>query len=100
MFPPVLRVLIRDPGFGSGIRIRDELPGSYFLELRNQFFGLKYKFFDEDPGSGMGKIRIQDGKKSGPGYEINVPDPQHWFSHSQSPLSRERIGEGCVTGRI
>ncbi len=28
---------------GSGwIRIRDEQPGSYFLELRNHFFGFKY----------------------------------------------------------
>jgi hypothetical protein len=59
-----------DPGLGafltpgSGIRdgrksasgsgIRDEQPGSYFLELRNHFFaflGLKYLVFDEDPGS-------------------------------------------------
>ncbi len=79
-----------DPGLGafltpgSGIRdgrksasgsgIRDEQPGSYFLELRNHFFaffGVKIlKFFDEDlgsgdgdssdPGSGMGKSRIRD----------------------------------------
>jgi hypothetical protein len=44
---------------GSGIRdgkkvsiwIRDEQPGSYFLELRNHFFGVKIlKFFDADPG--------------------------------------------------
>jgi hypothetical protein len=34
---------------GSGIRIRDEKPGSYFRELKKQFFGLKYlKFFDVD----------------------------------------------------
>ena len=73
----VLRIRIRDPGSGigclfdpwirdpgSGIRdgrksasgsgIRDEQPGSYFLELRNHFFaflGVKIlKFFDEDPG--------------------------------------------------
>ncbi len=26
----------------SGSGIRDEQPGSYFLELRNHFFGLKY----------------------------------------------------------
>jgi hypothetical protein len=26
--------------FGSGIRIRDEQPGSYFRELRNNFLGL------------------------------------------------------------
>jgi hypothetical protein len=81
----VLRIRIRDPGLGtfltpgSGIRdgrksasgsgIRDEQPGSYFLELRNHFFaffGVKIlKFFDEDPGwgqfgSGMEKSRIRD----------------------------------------
>jgi hypothetical protein len=37
---------IRDPGREKvSIRIRDEQPGSYFLELRNHFFaflGLKY----------------------------------------------------------
>jgi hypothetical protein len=87
-----------DPGLGafltpgSGIRdgrksasgsgIRDEQSGSYFLELRNHFFaflGVKIlKFFDEDPGSGMETVRIQDGKKSNPGSGINIPDPQHW----------------------
>ncbi len=60
-WPAVLRIRNRDPGLGafltpgSGIRdgrksasgsgIRDEQPGSYFLELRNHFFavlGLKY----------------------------------------------------------
>jgi hypothetical protein len=29
-------------GSKSGIRIRDEQPGLYFLELRNHFLGLKY----------------------------------------------------------
>jgi hypothetical protein len=83
----VLGIRIRDPGLGafltpgSGIRdgrksasgsgIRDEQPGSYFLELRNHFFcffGVEIlKFFDEDPGSGMETVRIRDGKKSDPG---------------------------------
>ncbi len=79
----------------SGSGIRDEQPGSYFLELRNHFFaffGVKIlKFFDEDPGSGMEKVRIRDpgwrkfgsgirdGKKSDPGSGINIPDPQHCF---------------------
>ncbi len=77
----VLRIRIRDPvllwpldpgsGIGrksaSGSEIRDEQPGSYFLELRNHFLGLKYlKFFDADPGSGMETVRI-----------INILDPQH-----------------------
>jgi hypothetical protein len=29
-------------GSGSGIRIWDEQPGSFFGELKNQLFGLKY----------------------------------------------------------
>jgi hypothetical protein len=35
------------------MRIRDEQPGSYFQELRNQFFGLKYLHYlmrIRDPG--------------------------------------------------
>ncbi len=41
----------------SGSGIRDEQPGSYFLELRNHFFRVKIlKFFDADPGSGMEKV--------------------------------------------
>jgi hypothetical protein len=37
------------------------------------FFEVKIlKFFDADPGSGMGKIRIWD-----PESGINTPDPQH-----------------------
>jgi hypothetical protein len=44
-----------------GSEIRDEQPGSYFVELRNHFFGVKtLKFFDADPGSGMEKSRIRD----------------------------------------
>ncbi len=84
---PVFRIRIRDPGLGafltpgSGIRdgrksasgsgIRDEQPGSYFLELRNHFFafiGLKYLnslMRIRDPGwrqfgAGMEKSRIRD----------------------------------------
>ena len=55
----------------SGSGIRDEQPGSYFLVLRNHFFGFFgvkiLKFFDEDPGwrqlgsgSGMENSRIRD----------------------------------------
>jgi hypothetical protein len=50
-------------GSGSGIRIRDDQHGSYFRELRNQFFGLKYLNYlmwirdpgrkNSDRGSGM-----------------------------------------------
>jgi hypothetical protein len=64
----------------SGSGILDEQPGSYFLVLRNHFFGVKIlKFFDEDPGSGMETVRIRDGKKSDPGSGINIPDPQHSY---------------------
>ncbi len=55
---------------GPGIQIRDEQPGSYFLELRNHFLGLKYLnslMRIRDPGwkklgsgIGDGKIRILD----------------------------------------
>jgi hypothetical protein len=52
------------PDLGSGIR--DELPGSYFLELRNHFFGcfgvkiLKFLMRIWDLGSGMETVRIRD----------------------------------------
>jgi hypothetical protein len=77
---PVLSVADSDPGSGAfltpgfgirdglkvSIRIRDEESGSYFLELRNHFLGVKIlKFFDSDgdssdPGSGMEKSWIRD----------------------------------------
>jgi hypothetical protein len=52
----------------SGIRIRNEQPDSYFRELGNHFFGLKYLNYlmrirdgkNSDQGSGMEKIRIRD----------------------------------------
>jgi hypothetical protein len=44
----------------SGSGIQDEQSGSYFLELRNQFFGVKIlKFFDAYPGSGMETVRFR-----------------------------------------
>jgi hypothetical protein len=57
--------LIRAPGREKiSIRIRDEQPGSYFLELRTPFlvfFGVKILgFYAEDPGSGMKTLRIRD----------------------------------------
>jgi hypothetical protein len=50
------------------LRIRDEQPGSYFLDLKNQYFGVKIlkslmRIRDgnnSDPGSGMEKSRIRD----------------------------------------
>ncbi len=74
---------IWDPGWeklksASGSGIRDEQPGSYFLELRNHFFaffGVKIlKFFDEDPGSGMETVRTDPGwKKVGSGIRDKHP---------------------------
>jgi hypothetical protein len=56
-------------GKKNRIRIRDEQFGPYFhifRELRNQFFGLKYKNY---------LMMIRDGKTFGSG--INISDPQH-----------------------
>ncbi len=68
---------------GSGPGIRDEQPGSYFLELRNHFFGLTYlnsMMLIRDPGwkqfgSGMETIRIRDPgwKKVGSGIGDKYP---------------------------
>jgi hypothetical protein len=68
----------RNSASGSGIR--DEQPGSYFLELRNHFLGLKYinvLMRIRDPGWRQFGSGIRDGKKSDPGSGINIPDPQH-----------------------
>jgi hypothetical protein len=64
---------------GSGSGIRNEQPGSHFLELRNHFFSVKIlKFFDADPGwKKFGSVL--NGKKSvsGSGIRKNIPDPQN-----------------------
>jgi hypothetical protein len=59
------------------ILIRDEQPGSYFRELRNNFLVKKLKFFDADPGSGIEKIQIRESgwKNEDPGSGINIRDP-------------------------
>jgi hypothetical protein len=49
----------QDPGWVK-IWIRDEQPGSYFRELRNNFWVKILKFLDADPGYGMEKIKIRD----------------------------------------
>ncbi len=59
----------------SGSGIQDEQPGSYFLELRNHFFGLKYL---------NSLMRIRNGDSLDPGWKkvgsgINISDPQHWI---------------------
>jgi hypothetical protein len=65
-----------DPGWVKNqdpIRIRHEHPGSYFRELRNNFW---VTIFDADQGSGMKKIVSGMEKNSDPGYGINIPGPQ------------------------
>jgi hypothetical protein len=53
---------------GSGIRIRNEKPGSYFRELKKIFFGVRMLnslMRIRDPGwkkIGIEKVRIRDGK--------------------------------------
>jgi hypothetical protein len=42
--------------------MRDEQPGSYFLELGNHLWVKILKFFDADPGS-----EVRDGNNSDPG---------------------------------
>jgi hypothetical protein len=72
-------VVFPDPGWVKKImiQIRDEQPGSYFRELRSNFFGKItkiLKFFDADPGSGMEKFRIRDGKNSDRDGKIRIRD--------------------------
>jgi hypothetical protein len=68
---------------GSGIRIRDVQPKSYFRELKKQLFGFKYLNslmwirYPRDKGWKI-RIRIRDGKRSYPGSGINIKNPQHW----------------------
>jgi hypothetical protein len=60
----------------SGSGIRDEQPGSYFLELRNHFFGLKYLnslMRIRDPGWRQFGSRIRDWKKVGYGIRDKNP---------------------------
>jgi hypothetical protein len=48
----------------------DEQPGSYFRELKKQFFGLKLKILPFFDGSGMEV-----------GSGITIPDPQHCVTY-------------------
>jgi hypothetical protein len=60
---------VEDPDPGSGMGKKSG-PGSgiIFPRAYKPCFWVKIlKFFDADPGSGMEKVRIRDGKKSDPG---------------------------------
>ncbi len=68
-FDPV----IQDPGWVKiRFRIRDEQPGSYFRELKKQFFVLKYLnslMWIRDPGWKKNRIRDRHpGSATLPGY--------------------------------
>jgi hypothetical protein len=90
----------RKSAFGSGIQ--DEQPGSYFLELRNHFFGLKYLnslMRIRDPESGMETVRIRDPgwKKVRSGIRNKHPGSatlKKWFPSSRKydPVCSSRIG--------
>jgi hypothetical protein len=50
----------------SGSEVRDEHPGSYFRELRGNFWGFEIlKFFDADPDPGSEIFLTHD-----PGWKI------------------------------
>jgi hypothetical protein len=54
----------------------------HISESLETIFGLNYLnslMRIPDPGSGMERIRIRDGKNSDPGSGINIPHPQHCF---------------------
>jgi hypothetical protein len=63
----------------SASGIRDEQPGSYFLELRKHFFDFFrvkiLKFLDADPGSGMETVRIWDPGREKVGSGIRDKHP-------------------------
>jgi hypothetical protein len=79
---------------GSGIRILNVPPGSYFRELKKQCFGFKYL---------TSLMWIRDGKNSYTGWKKigsgirdgNIPDPQHWIliRQDQERLEKKRRGE-------
>jgi hypothetical protein len=78
---------------GSGSGIRDEQPGSYFLEFRNHFFGLKYLSFLMriwHPKSRMETIGNWDRGWKKVGSGINNSDPQHACS-TESNETSERV---------
>jgi hypothetical protein len=71
----------------SGSGIRDEQPGSYFLELRNHFFEVKiHKFFDADPGSGMETVRSRD-----PGWKKSDAGSGSGSFHHQARIVRKTL---------
>jgi hypothetical protein len=62
---------VEDPGSGAFLTPRSgsamNNPDHISDSLKNNFWVEILKFFDVDPGSGMEKIRIRNGKKSDQG---------------------------------
>jgi hypothetical protein len=59
-------------GSGSGMKNPDHISES----LETIFWVKTLKSFDADPGPGIEKLRIRDGKNSDPRSGINIPDPR------------------------
>jgi hypothetical protein len=62
-----------DPGSGIG-----KNPGSFYRELRNNFWVKILKFFDVDADPGIFLTLSQGSGMEKFGSGINIPDPQHW----------------------
>jgi hypothetical protein len=75
-----------------GSVIRDEQPGSYFLELRNDFFGffLRLKYFVEDPGWRQIESGMEKSRDPGSASRFRIPDPGSRIrdKHKQKPFHR------------
>jgi hypothetical protein len=59
---------VKQSGSGSGMNNPDHISES----LATIFWAKILKFFDADPGSGMKRIRIRDGKNSDPGLTSRI----------------------------
>jgi hypothetical protein len=112
----VSRTWIQDPVPGSGIGKKSG-SGSvmnnldYIFEgLETIFWGKILKFFDAVPGSGMEKIQIRDGKKSGPGIRNTACYSFHlirkmshlmkgqWHGYTWPVLGPKRPNAGHLNG--
>ena len=76
-----------------GSVIRDEQPGSYFLELRNYFFVFVFKilkYFVEDPGWRQIESGMEKSRDPGSASRIRIPDPGSRIrdKHKHKPFHR------------
>ncbi len=92
MVAPLLATAsVADPDPGSG---------SYFLELRNHFLGLKY--LNSLMRIRDGDIRIRDPGWNKVGSGINITDPHHWLRQLSGLESRHlsKIQNGDICKRV